>query len=491
MVCAVVLLSFSGIANGQAKDPLVQQYQAARAAEQRADYATATELYQEILKRRPDLAEAHANLGNLHYVQAHYEEARRSFETAIRLKPQLAGPHFFLGVLLFQENNIAEAEKYLDKAASLDPENILIELHRGYTSYAKGRFESAISRFEKVVSSDPKNEDAWYHLSKASSQASRDYFDKLQRNHPDSYFTKLARAHFFEAQSAWAEAAREYTAAAEQKPSSELKAKLEWVQARAAGKQPPFTAASSEIDGSTVLLHQIPSVEELPSLYGKWKDAVRSPQSRAAMTNPREFYTRAEAFQVLSYLSAMSVYANSPDSYRSHQLKAQSLEAAGRTEDAVNEYRKALEMNPQLRSVHFAIGNLFWRDANFDVALPELMAELSINPNDPETHYEVADILLTQGKLEEAAKHYLKSLEFAPKVVEAHLALEKIYNSTGPPEKALFHLKQAVAADSSNPTPHYRLWLLYRKQGKVAEAEHERQIFEKLKAQGPPEASSK
>ncbi len=64
-----------------------------------------------------------------------------------------------------------------------------------------------------------------------------------------------------------------------------------------------------------------------------------------------------------------------------------------------------------------------------------------------------------------------------------HLALERIYSSAGNAEKAAFHLQQAAKIAPAEAIPHYRLWLLYRKQGKTADAEREREIFQKLKRQ--------
>lgn len=474
---------FAGQAlSAQGQEKLRQLYQEASQAERTSDYPTAIRLYRQIIAARPDLAEAHANLGNLQYLQGQYDDAQRSFQTASKLKPQLAGPHFFLGVLAFRANDLQGAEASLNKAAKLDPANPQIQLHLGYVSYARGNFEQAIGHIEQSLASDEKNEDGWYHLSKAYSQESRRFFEELQRKYPDSYYTHLARAHFFEAQANWREAAEEYQKALAQNPSASLKERVSFLEARNSGRDTPFVSAGDEVDGSTSFLYNTPATSDLPDLHRKWKAAIRT--AAASSDVPARLYKQAEAYQLLSYLAAMWVYANSPESYRAHQLKAQSLEAAGRGDEAIAEYRKALESNPQLRTVHFAIGNLYWREAKFEEAQQELNAELSLSPNDPDAHYEVGDILFTQGKLDEAIPHFLACLRFAPDTIEAHLALERIYNSKGVPEKALHHLNEAARIAPTEATPHYRLWLQYRKQGRTEEAERERALFQKLKQPG-------
>jgi len=115
-------------------------------------------------------------------------------------------------------------------------------------------------------------------------------------------------------------------------------------------------------------------------------------------------------------------------------------------------------------------------------AFAELAEELKLNPNDPRSHYESGDILLSENKPNEAEKHFLQALKYSPDLTEAHLALERIANARGDTAGAILHLKKAAELAPENSTPHYRLWLLYRKLGRNVEAQQEREKFERLKA---------
>jgi tetratricopeptide (TPR) repeat protein len=246
---------------GQTNDAVLKLYQEAKLAEQNGNYPQATENYERIIALRPELAEAHANLGNLYYVQGKYEQAQRTFRTALRLKPQLAGPQFFLGVLAFRSRNWDAAVTHLSKAAELNPDNRLIQLQLGYTYYASGEFAKAIKNLEIVVRSDDRNEDAWYHLSKLYGQVSRRNFDELQVSAADSYYTHLARAHFHEGQGSWQEATLEYEKAQLKKSTAAIKSKLDYLAARAAGKEAEWKPSTEEVDGSTRFLHQPPEID--------------------------------------------------------------------------------------------------------------------------------------------------------------------------------------------------------------------------------------
>ena len=68
-------------------------------------------------------------------------------------------------------------------------------------------------------------------------------------------------------------------------------------------------------------------------------------------------------------------------------------------------------------------------------------------------------------------------------MIEAHLALERLYSHRGQVTKALYHLGKAVEIAPEDATPHYRLSVIYRKLGRIQEAEKEMQLFEKAKTQ--------
>lgn len=69
-------------------------YASAQAAQARGDYRAAAASYQEILKLRPELAEAWANLGLMHQFLGEYQIADQHFQTALRKNPQFLSPIF-------------------------------------------------------------------------------------------------------------------------------------------------------------------------------------------------------------------------------------------------------------------------------------------------------------------------------------------------------------------------------------------------------------
>lgn len=469
------------------QDTLVTLYSEAQAAQASGNYALAVQKYEQIITLRPDMAEAYANIGNLYYVQGDSAKAEASFKKALQRKPGLAAPHLMLGILAFNGQNFDQAVRYLNSALRIEPASVMANQYLGYTKYALAHYAESVELLEKVLAEDSKNLDAWYHLTKAYGQLSKNYFEQLQKRFPDSVETYMARSHFYESAGNWAEAREQLLKVQTKQPGNEqIVRQLDWLQRRATSETP---IPPPDDSGSMRYMYSPPTGADVQTAFSSEAAAIQ----KLLKTTPqsvKSLYGLAEGYQAVSFLASLWLVQIDPDSFRAHQVRAQSLEAVGHLDDAVKEYREVLARKPDLQTVHFAIGNLYWRNGRLDEALPELEAELKLNPRDAQAHYEIADILLVRNNEDLAEKHFDEAVKLSASMTEAHLALEKIAAAKGNFTKALGHLKSVSRLEPGNPTPHYRMWLLYRRLNKPTEAQAERSIFEKLKGQGSASAAN-
>jgi len=476
----VLLLAYP--AQEAREDDLRNLYDQARTAEASGDLKTATQKYERIVTLRPDLGEAYANLGKLYFEQQQSEQAARCLKRAIQLKPELAGPYFFLGALAYNDRRYDEAFKYLTRAATLDHSESATTLYLGYTEYARFHYLEAVRDFAQVAKVQPDDPNVLYYLSRSYGQAAKHFFGLLKRDFPDSFYTHLARAHVYEAQSQWKDAKTEYTLVLGQQPQSRrLKQRLTWVSQNGAGDPPPKALGSEEeaIDGSLKFLHTPPDAIQVRDELRRYQGLV---EQHHASASADRVYSLAEDYQILSYLASLRVFEVEPESYRAHQLKAQYYAELGKDDEAIQEYRLAARLEPDLPDVHFEIGNLYWKRNRIEQALPELKQELNIQPNHPEALYEAADVLYAQGKLQEAEQCLLKTLKVKPAMVEAHLALERVYTATNRYNEALAELERVTKLAPNDPTPHYRMSAVLRKMGKQDQAQKELAIFANLRS---------
>src|SRR4051794_26889355 len=178
-----------------AQDDLAKLYSEAQQAQAAGDLETASARYEAIIRLRPQIAEAYANLGNARYQQGQMDRAKAAYTKAVQLKPELAGPHFFLGVIAFGEHDYSPALHHLQQADARQPSDPLILSYLGYTLYAQGDFRGAVRELERAASLNPSDIDVLYHLSKSYGHLAEESFTSLQQHFPTSPYIDLARAH--------------------------------------------------------------------------------------------------------------------------------------------------------------------------------------------------------------------------------------------------------------------------------------------------------
>ena len=137
----------------------------AMARHRQGDLAAAEHNYREILRRRPDDADAHYNLGNLLVQKQRLEEAERHFRMAFTLQPQSAPAAGNLGGALLRLERYDEAETYLRRALELDPGQTAARLNRAAIMEVRGRFDETIALYDEALRQNPS--DAEVHNLKA------------------------------------------------------------------------------------------------------------------------------------------------------------------------------------------------------------------------------------------------------------------------------------------------------------------------------------
>lgn len=183
--------------------------------------------------------------------------------------------------------------------------------------------------------------------------------------------------------------------------------------------------------------------------------------------------------------ATLAMFQRTPASYRVHQLSAEIFEVQNRYDDAVLEYQRAIDMNPQAPDLHFRLGRAILMAGHSTEALAKAAAafqtELKRNPEDGACEFQLGQIAQVEGKKPEAKSHFEKALALSPQFVQAMIALGKMET----PDKAIPLLNRAVELQPANETAHYALLTAYRNAGQMDKAKEEKAILDKL--QKPPE----
>jgi tetratricopeptide (TPR) repeat protein len=86
-----------------------------------ATWREAVDAYRQALVLEPDFADAHCNLGTLHYNRSQRDEARACYEAALRCDPGHLEAHFNLGNLLEEDGRRERALHHYKAAGRADP----------------------------------------------------------------------------------------------------------------------------------------------------------------------------------------------------------------------------------------------------------------------------------------------------------------------------------------------------------------------------------
>lgn len=404
--------------------------QAAQDAERKNDFATAVREFRQVVKAMPESAEMQSNLGVALYFDHQLPEAITVFRKAIALKPDLLAPHLFSGLAWQRLSNPDAAVPQLEKAVSINPSDVIAHTWLGYAYLDQSHIEDAVKQFQAVCRLDPNNIDAWYALGQAYLQTGNDATRMLLAAAPESGRVWQLAGEQFALQGNKPRALNAYEEALKRRPDI---AELRPMIAELGGST---TGAPSAVFPSTA------KTREEDALYRQAHDAEQ--QSRAAFER---------------------VMAIAPDSYRAHQVMADSLAVEQKREEAIREYRTVLQLKPDLPGTHLALGKLLAENGKLPEALQEFEQEIQLQPRSAAAHVEAGKILIVMGKDNEAEKMLAVALSMDRPPADAYLQMGKLNLGRNNYKVAIAMLTRYVAMTKDNPDAYYLLSRAYRATG--------------------------
>jgi cytochrome c-type biogenesis protein CcmH/NrfG len=156
----------------------------------------------------------------------------------------------------------------------------------------------------------------------------------------------------------------------------------------------------------------------------------------------------------------------------------------GNLNAAIAQYRKSIAIDPHLPGVHFELAELLRTSEDEKVkkeAEQEYHVALAENPLNEKSILGLAEIDGQKGNTQQSYEEYRKAVELQPADADAKLGLAKTLIAMNQTDKALALLEDTVRLEPSNATAHYRLATLYRKMGRVDDAKHEVDLYQKFK----------
>jgi tetratricopeptide (TPR) repeat protein len=130
--------------------------------------------------------------------------------------------------------------------------------------------------------------------------------------------------------------------------------------------------------------------------------------------------------------------------------KGLELEETGApVDEAVDAYRKVLELNPGAAGALVNLGTIYYRLRKFDEAERYYSRAIEADPGYPLAEFNLGNLFDEQGRMKEAFEHYRRALALNPNYADAHFNLALLCERLGDPLKAVHHWKLYLKLDSA------------------------------------------
>jgi tetratricopeptide (TPR) repeat protein len=202
-----------------------------------------------------------------------------------------------------------------------------------------------------------------------------------------------------------------------------------------------------------------------------------------AATRASGLYWESKADQKLAITALTRAGETAQNSPQLHVLLGDIYRQKQRWEDAENEYRKALTLEPHNQSASLGLAMALFAGGVSDEALTIDKALLMETPDNPEENLLAGEILVRSGHFSDA-ETYLKNIrdtgqKFMPRV---HTLLGEVYFGTDRFPQALSEFKLSQFSDDDGSI-HYQLGRIYQKLGDKENADEAFQVSKRLREQ--------
>lgn len=201
-------------------------------------------------------------------------------------------------------------------------------------------------------------------------------------------------------------------------------------------------------------------------------------------SDPDVLYLGSRVYSALSTGFSQRLLQVAPGSYQAHQFNAEVLEYQGKNQDAMDEYRKVLALNPNLLGIHDRLGKLLLAsgsdDATLKAARQQFDDELHLDPENVDAEYQLGQMDWKARQYDSAVGHFRRAAQIEPHSADILVALGQALVSAGQIKEALEPLETAVKLAPDYSTAHYQLAFVLRHLGRNEEAGKELALYDEL-----------
>jgi tetratricopeptide (TPR) repeat protein len=418
--------------------------------------------FQALLHSASGTAFVHQVYGDIYLDQHALAKADGHYQAALQQDPNAPNIHFQLGEVALMSGRLDAAEAEYQKQLHATTSNAGAKARLGEVALLQGQIPASLHLLDEALALSPLQTVSALHLPPSFATASETFDAKLLEDLraalPEVQKTADSPAHNLA-----------LTLIAAKLNQSDI-LQTAWSQFESAIPRQP---AAADLRDRASQDFERQSFEAAEAEIHTW---LRShPQDLQAQ------YLAARTHRLLSLGMLDRLLTAYPDSYRSHQLLAQTYEQQDEDDKAIAEYKEVEKLSPNLPGIHLALGHLLLKDGDLEQATAQLKEELHLDPDQPEANAEMGMALLAQDQTPAAVQYLTKAISLQPDLWTAHQQLGKAYYQQKNYDAARKELTLALNDDLEG-VAHYQLGLVYKALGQPDSATREFASSRKIKS---------
>jgi tetratricopeptide (TPR) repeat protein len=446
-------------------------------------------LIEQQLKLTPGSVDAYNLLGIVYTGENDYAHALDAFQQALRLAPNSTKTHNNLGNLYVAQHKPELAEKEFTRVLTSAPGNRDANYNLGLLLLAQNKAVAAISHFQRV---HPQTIEAQVNLVRAYLEAGKTADGLKAARDLSAAHKQDVQLHF--TLGALLATAREYKSA-----------QLELEQA--AALQPDTFEILHNLGQAYLRGHEYPKADVVLNRALKLKPEsaetlyllaqLASEQSRPL--DALELLVRAhklapENTDVIFLMARVSMTQNyfedaipllesglkiAPQRADLHAALGESYFMAGKTDRALEEFKKLVELDPSARSYVF-MGLSYRHLGRFDEALKYFQQGLKLDPHNTSCLFNIGYIEERQGNYARAEELFQQALRSNPEFPDALLELSNLRVKDKKFAEAVELLRRFVKVSHDPADGYYKLAMAERSLHQTEAAQRDLSVFQTL-----------
>jgi len=162
--------------------------------------------------------------------------------------------------------------------------------------------------------------------------------------------------------------------------------------------------------------------------------------------------------------------ARNPDCWMAYSNLGSFLSARGNVDEAIRDFRKALELWPNQSKDHNNLGKALVQKGRIAEAMDHFQTALRVSPEDPDTESNIGAASLQQGDADEAISHLRRAVEKWPLHAQGHINLGNALLQNREIDAAIAEYEKTLAVPFDHAESHYSIGTALRQKGDVEEA---------------------